>query len=118
MKRNATSNIWKHANGKRLGTFSLWSDKYAVLHKPINDNVVTAVTIYKSVILQHVIIYYSEPSYDLDCVKMKIEVHESVEENDIVWLTHDCNDTGTMYPICEYPYYPANYSMEQNQGII
>ena len=63
-----------------------------------------------------ILLINSEPSYNLDCVKMKIDKQDGVDEKDFGWITHGCNDTNRLYPICEYPYHPANYSVEQNQG--
>ena len=53
-----------------------------------------------------------EPSYDLNCVTLE------KDGNDDSWnlVTHNCSETSDLYPICEYPYYPTNFSIEVKEG--
>ena len=44
------------------------------------------------------------------------ETGEGIDGEKWTWVTHACNDTSSLYPVCEYPYYPANFSIEREEG--
>ena len=52
----------------------------------------------------------------MHCVKMQEQIEGGADDKKWTWVTHACNDTGSVYPICEYPYYPANFAIERNEG--
>ena len=52
----------------------------------------------------------------MNCVTLQKELDDGIDKDKWAWVTYDCNDTTSFYPICEYPYYPANFSIESTEG--
>ena len=61
-------------------------------------------------------IFFREPSYDLDCVTLQKDGDKPTFTWN--WVTHNCSDMKNLYPICEYPYFASNFSINLNEGNI
>ena len=61
-------------------------------------------------------IFFREPSYDLNCVTLQKDGDKPTFTWN--WVTHNCSDMKNLYPICEYPYFASNFSINLNEGNI
>ena len=56
--------------------------------------------------------FHREPSYEMNCVTMQKE--DGIGQWN--WVTRNCSDTRDTYTVCEYPYYPSNFTIENDEG--